>query len=238
MAFRALLTFHALVFVTEAFHQRRLPLRGVTSSGPSRRTLKPPRLRAHELLTDLPLALTGGGPSELWKNYLGLLDSAPLPTKALTAAVIIGTGDASAQVLEAAFGSEGGRKEQGTSPLDLARVGRWAAFGFFLQAPWNHFFYQVLDGALPPTAEPFTQTTLVKVAIDQFGQAPIFTVRTLPKLSSGQEVYKIPYARVSSILCLRLTIMETFFRALGHYFLLLRRRRGARAKGSKTADRR
>ena len=42
--------------------------------------------------------------------------------------------------------------------------------------PWNHFFYQILDGAIPPTADPFTLTTLGKVGIDQFVQAPIFTI--------------------------------------------------------------
>lgn len=36
----------------------------------------------------------------------------------------------------------------------------------------------MLDGALPPTADPFSSTTFAKVAIDQFGQAPIFTVRS------------------------------------------------------------
>ena len=59
--------------------------------------------------------------------------------------------------------------------LDVARVGRWAVFGFLLQGPWNHFFYNILDGALPPTAEPFTSITFEKVAIDQFVQAPVFT---------------------------------------------------------------
>ena len=34
----------------------------------------------------------------------------------------------------------------------------------------------MLDGALPPTEEPFTTTTGIKVVIDQFVQAPVFTV--------------------------------------------------------------
>mmetsp|Transcript_13870 Transcript_13870/g.28643 ORF Transcript_13870/g.28643 Transcript_13870/m.28643 type:complete len:145 (-) Transcript_13870:134-568(-) len=42
--------------------------------------------------------------------------------------------------------------------------------------PWNHFYYTLLDGAIPPTVEPFTSTNLEKVVIDQFVQAPIFTV--------------------------------------------------------------
>ena len=44
------------------------------------------------------------------------------------------------------------------------------------QAPWNHFYYILLDGALPPTEDPFSATTGIKVVIDQFLQAPIFTV--------------------------------------------------------------
>ena len=39
------------------------------------------------------------------------------------------------------------------------------------QGPWNHAFYLLLDGALPPTPDPFTLTTLGKVGIDQFIQA-------------------------------------------------------------------
>lgn len=45
-----------------------------------------------------------------------------------------------------------------------------------LQGPWNHAFYLALDAALPPTPDPFTITTLEKVGIDQFVQAPIFTL--------------------------------------------------------------
>ena len=60
--------------------------------------------------------------------------------------------------------------------MDLARVFRFAFFGLVLQAPWNHFYYLLLDGALPPTDDPFTTTTGIKVVIDQFVQAPIFTI--------------------------------------------------------------
>ncbi|CAM9679350.1 unnamed protein product, partial [Hapterophycus canaliculatus] len=38
------------------------------------------------------------------------------------------------------------------------------------------YFYVLLDGALPPTPDPISTTTAVKVVIDQFLQAPIFTV--------------------------------------------------------------
>ncbi|GMH74313.1 hypothetical protein TrRE_jg2483, partial [Triparma retinervis] len=62
-----------------------------------------------------------------------------------------------------------------------------------LQAPWNHFYYQLLDGALPPTVDPFTGTTAIKVAIDQFIQAPIFTVLIFLFLGllEGKSVKKI-----------------------------------------------
>ena len=81
------------------------------------------------------------------------LVTTPLVTKALTAGVIIGAGDAAAQQLE--------RRSTG-EPFDVARYGRWAAFGLLLQGPWNHAFYQLLDGAFPPTPDPFTLTTLEK----------------------------------------------------------------------------
>lgn len=106
-------------------------------------------------------------PSELWPTYLDLLSTAPLTTKAITAGVIIGSGDAAAQVLET---------RESDAEFDPMRALRWAFFGLVLQGPWNHFFYQILDSALPPTPDPFTLTTLEKVGIDQFIQAPIFTM--------------------------------------------------------------
>ena len=102
-----------------------------------------------------------------WAAYNVALTEAPLITKALTAGVIIGAGDAAAQSIEARL--------TGAS-LDASRCLRWAAFGLLLQGPWNHAFYLLLDGALPPTPDPFTLVTFEKVFIDQFVQAPIFTV--------------------------------------------------------------
>ena len=109
-------------------------------------------------------------PAELWSDYLGLLETAPLVTKAVTAGVIIGSGDAAAQVVESVV------KEREGDGFDVTRALRWAFFGLVLQGPWNHFFYLLLDGAIPPTPDPFTISTLEKVGIDQFIQAPIFTI--------------------------------------------------------------
>ena len=106
-------------------------------------------------------------PTELWPTYLDLLSTAPITTKAITAGIIIGSGDCAAQLLET---------RDSDKQFDSLRASRWAFFGLVLQGPWNHFFYLLLDGALPPTPDPFTVTTLEKVGIDQFVQAPIFTM--------------------------------------------------------------
>lgn len=109
-------------------------------------------------------------PGELWESYNQLLVTAPLATKAVTASVIIGSGDATAQLVERSQQPDGER-----APVDVPRALRWAVFGLLLQAPWNHFFYLALDANLPPTPDPWTLTTLAKVVLDQFVQAPVFT---------------------------------------------------------------
>ena len=91
--------------------------------------------------------------------------------KSVTAGVILGAADLAGQSIQRATSEEA----EGDG-LDIGRFLRFAFFGFILQAPWNHFYYLLLDGALPPTEDPFTTTTGIKVVIDQFVQAPIFTV--------------------------------------------------------------
>jgi peroxisomal membrane protein 2 len=110
-------------------------------------------------------------PVEAWTAYNEALEASPLLVKSATAGVILGMADLAGQALEAK--QKGDERE---SSIDWARTGRFAFFGLVLQAPWNHFYYQFLDGALPPTEEPWTPTTGIKVVIDQFIQAPIFTV--------------------------------------------------------------
>ena len=91
--------------------------------------------------------------------------------RSVTAGVILGAADFVGQALERGASSSDEEKD-----VDFGRVARFAFFGFILQAPWNHFYYLLLDGALPPTEDPFTSTTGIKVIIDQFIQAPIFTI--------------------------------------------------------------
>mmetsp|Transcript_33605 Transcript_33605/g.68217 ORF Transcript_33605/g.68217 Transcript_33605/m.68217 type:complete len:274 (-) Transcript_33605:3230-4051(-) len=134
--------------------------------------------------TCLHLAELSGGITEVWNSYLDALEANPLLVKSITAGVILGAADLSGQALQQAIATNNDdasttselSTNNNSNSVDIARFLRFAFFGFILQAPWNHFYYQILDGALPPTEDPFTSTTAIKVVIDQFIQAPIFTV--------------------------------------------------------------
>mmetsp|Transcript_3481 Transcript_3481/g.5816 ORF Transcript_3481/g.5816 Transcript_3481/m.5816 type:complete len:233 (+) Transcript_3481:88-786(+) len=147
---RSILILASLVSTAGAF----APVRPVRSSPPH-------QLQAAEFADSI---------SGAWTAYNEALDASPLLVKSLTAGVILGAADFSGQKFEAAQ-----KPDEEAKDIDIGRVARFAFFGLVLQAPWNHFYYQLLDGALPPTADPFTATTGIKVFIDQFVQAPIFT---------------------------------------------------------------
>lgn len=111
-------------------------------------------------------------PMEAWEGYNNALNSDPLLTKSITAGILLGAADLSGQVFENSTNDNNKNKE-----VDVSRTIRFAIFGLILQAPWNHYYYMLLDGQIPPTPdEPFSSTNIVKVCIDQFIQAPIFTV--------------------------------------------------------------
>lgn len=112
---------------------------------------------------------------DAWSSYNVALENDPLLTKSITAGVILGAADLAGQALERQLKSNDG-DAQAEAVVDFARAGRFAIFGLVLQAPWNHFYYQFLDSALPPTVDPLSATTGIKVLIDQFIQAPIFTI--------------------------------------------------------------
>jgi len=107
--------------------------------------------------------------TDLWTSYNNALETNPLVTKSITASVILGAADFTGQAIES-------KNKETDNDIDFARAARFAFFGLVLQAPWNHFYYLLLDGVLPPTVDPLTPTTGIKVVIDQFVQAPIFTV--------------------------------------------------------------
>lgn len=114
---------------------------------------------------------------DLWESYNEALVTYPLFTKSITASIILGSADLVGQVLEKKSSYESGgetvkedEESKGSvsiSSVDWARVSRFALFGLALQAPWNHYYYLFLDGTLPPTEDPFTVTTAVKVSQDK-----------------------------------------------------------------------
>jgi len=136
---------------------------------------------AYALSSRPKTSLRTAGIEEVWSSYLTALEADPLLVKSVTAGVILGAADLTGQAIQQAItidtdnSSESG-DESASNGVDFARFARFAFFGLVLQAPWNHFYYLLLDGALPPTDDPFTATTGIKVVIDQFVQAPIFTV--------------------------------------------------------------
>jgi hypothetical protein len=110
--------------------------------------------------------------TEAWDAYNRALETDPLIVKSVTASVILGLGDFAGQALEKVRRGD----DADDVSVDWARAARFAIFGLVLQAPWNHYYYLLLDGQIPPTPEPFSGTNIAKVCIDQFIQAPIFTV--------------------------------------------------------------
>lgn len=135
----------------------------------TRTSLSSPRTRNFDSALNVDAGITDSL-VQAWDSYNIALEEQPLLTKSITAGVILGAADLAGQALE------NSGKEDDETTIDVARFVRFAFFGFILQAPWNHFYYLMLDGALPPTPDPFTATTGIKVVIDQFVQAPIFTV--------------------------------------------------------------
>jgi peroxisomal membrane protein 2 len=109
---------------------------------------------------------------EVWEAYNHALELHPLIVKSVTASIILGLGDFAGQAVQNLQVTDSSKKG-----VDYSRAARFAIFGLVLQAPWNHYYYLLLDGQIPPTVdEPFSLTNIMKVGIDQFIQAPIFTV--------------------------------------------------------------
>jgi len=102
---------------------------------------------------------------EAWSSYNSALLSDPLITKSVTAGVILGAADLAGQTLTT--NDKEASPVDEVASIDIPRALRFAFFGFVLQAPWNHFYYLFLDGALPPTVDPFTPTTAIKVGHEE-----------------------------------------------------------------------
>lgn len=102
-----------------------------------------------------------------WKMYQSWLESRPMLTKCVTAAILVGCGDLAGETIEL--------WTHAASSLNLWRILSFTLMGLLLQAPITHYYYLVLDAKLPPTLSPWTSTTFIKLAIDQLVFAPCFT---------------------------------------------------------------
>lgn len=107
--------------------------------------------------------------SSLWHKYYAALQTRPLLVKSITAFVLLGSADVFAQSIEIIRDLH---KDDGSDCIiNWYRVSRFGFFGL-AGAPWTHYYYAWLDRVLPPTPQPWTWTTAVKVIVDQFLQAP------------------------------------------------------------------
>ena len=106
----------------------------------------------------------------LLKAYCAALERNPLWVKSWTAFVLLGCADALAQWIEHIRGLHS--QSEVVQYFDIFRMLRFATFGL-VGTPWAHYYYTWLDTALPPTSNPWTCTTVLKVCIDQFLQAPL-----------------------------------------------------------------
>ena len=126
-----------------------------------------------ELPTSEPLCR-----SSAWEIYYSALEKWPLLVKSATAFLILGGGDLCAQAIEHLCG----KSLSSGSGIDCLRTLRFGIVGL-LGAPWSHYYFHFLDTILPPTSDPFTKTTFLKVFIDQFIQAPLLLALMISALS-------------------------------------------------------
>lgn len=119
--------------------------------------------------------------SQSWESYNETLEKRPLLVKSITAFFILGLGDMCAQGMEHATGVAA------STGVDWPRAARFGLFGL-LGAPWSHYYFYYLDYYLPPTEDPWTWTTAIKLVIDQALQAPLllaFIICALALMKGG-----------------------------------------------------
>ncbi|GMH47152.1 hypothetical protein TrLO_g10362 [Triparma laevis f. longispina] len=96
--------------------------------------------------------------------YSRMLETNPIPTKALSAGTIAGLGDLNCQYLDA--------YRKGTKcEYDAARTCRFAFLGFFLIAPVTHNWYNFLMTQIPGSG---ALAIAKRVLLDQLIFAPLF----------------------------------------------------------------
>jgi len=152
------------------FSMRADSFRSSTSSGTgtSHSSERSPLLLKHPLR-----GITRDTPTQLllyrcWKVYGQALDKRPVVTKSITALIIVALGDVVGQYME---GPDEGETHV---HFNYVRFCRFASMGMFVQAPITHYYYEALDRYFPPTENPWTKTTFMKLGIDQSIYAPGF----------------------------------------------------------------
>ena len=116
------------------------------------------------------------------------IEKYPIRTKCITAFIIFVAADAVAQLIEHLL-----ELHQNHIPIrsriallhikmDGIRTMRFGALGL-LGAPWSHYYFHWLDHYWPPSVEPCSPRTALKVGIDQLIQAPILLAIMIFSLS-------------------------------------------------------
>jgi hypothetical protein len=131
----------------------------------------------YDLHSETPMIEPMSGTSSLlnrvlqdrWKRYNDLLEQHPLLIKGVTTFFILSCGDVCGQLVQKWM--EPKSEASNFWGIDGMRMIRFGALGL-LGAPYSHYYFEYLDYYLPPTPEPFTWTTWIKLTIDQALQAP------------------------------------------------------------------
>ena len=113
--------------------------------------------------------------AKFWKSYLKVLDRFPLRTQIVQTGLIMGAGDAIAQIVI---------EKKNTYELD--RTMRFVAIGSFFVAPTIRVWYISLEKLFGTSVT--IKTTLLKVGTDQLFFAPIFTAAIMGMIGTSQAI--------------------------------------------------
>jgi protein Mpv17 len=102
-------------------------------------------------------------PGKWWAAYTTALKTNPVRTKAMTSFVGFVLGDVMAQRIA------------GVTVLDPLRCLRLGCYGLFVDGPFGHLWYKVLDKRVEPENPNGLKAVLLKTAADQLFWAPIMT---------------------------------------------------------------
>ncbi|KAA6422462.1 MAG: Peroxisomal membrane MPV17 and related s (ISS) [Trebouxia sp. A1-2] len=125
----------------------------------------------------------GAGGGGLWPTYLRLLERSPLFTKAWTAGLLNGLGDAVSQ-----------KFVEKNDNFDFKRLGIFTLLGSVLVGPGLHFWYSFIGRTVTATgtAGKLPTCAVIRLALDQLLWAPVFISTFLASLltleGKGHEV--------------------------------------------------